>query len=76
MKENVDHPSHYQAKNYECIDVMIDVFGEEAVKNFMVINAFKYIWRMNRKNGVEDAEKAVWYLNRYVKLEKGDDSDA
>ena len=70
------NPSHYKTGKYECIDVMIEVFGVEAVKNFMVINSFKYIWRMNRKNGVEDAEKAVWYLNRYVKLEKGDDSDA
>lgn len=76
MADNVNRPAHYAVGKYECIDVMIEVFGVEAVKNFMVINSFKYIWRMNQKNGVEDAEKAVWYLNRYVKLEKGDDSDA
>lgn len=76
MADNVNHPSHYKLEKYECIDVMIEIFGVEAVKVFCQLNAFKYCWRMNRKNGVEDAEKAVWYLNRYIKLEKGDDNDA
>ena len=31
--ENVNHPAHYQGKN-ECIDVMIAMFGIEAVKHF------------------------------------------
>jgi hypothetical protein len=25
---------------------------------------------MERKNGTEDAEKAIWYLKKYLKLEK------
>ena len=57
----VNHPKHYDGK-YECIEVMRDVFGEDAVKSFCILNAFKYIWRHNKKNGTEDLKKAKWYL--------------
>lgn len=63
--DNVNHPSHYTGK-YECIDVMQDVFGNEATDNFCLCNAFKYIWRARKKNGLEDVKKAVWYLNKYI----------
>lgn len=68
--DNVNHPAHYETGKYECIDVMQEVFGTEAVKHFCQCNAFKYVYRMNRKNGTEDAQKAIWYLNKYVELEK------
>lgn len=63
--DNVNHPSHYTGR-YECIDVMQDVFGNEATDNFCLCNAFKYIWRARKKNGLEDVKKAVWYLTRYI----------
>lgn len=69
MPDNVNHPAHYEVGKYECIDVMREVFGDEAVKHFCQCNAFKYVWRMNRKNGIEDARKAIWYLNKYCELE-------
>lgn len=71
MSDNVNHPAHYEVGKYEAIDVMREVFGDEAVKHFCQCNAFKYVWRMNRKNGIEDAEKAVWYLKKYCELETG-----
>lgn len=64
--DNVNHPSHYAEGKYECIDVMQDVFGNEATDNFCLCNAFKYIWRAHKKNGLEDVKKAVWYLNKYI----------
>lgn len=67
--EAVDHPSHYNQGKYECIDVMIDVFGVEDVKAFCKLNAFKYNWRSKQKNGVEDIKKAKWYLEKYIELE-------
>lgn len=72
MGDNVNHPSHYNGK-YECIEVMEGVFGKEAVKDFCLLNAFKYIWRCRKKNGTEDVEKAVFYLNKLLKL--GGDND-
>ena len=71
---NVNSPSHYATGKYECIDVMIESLGAEAVKGFCLCNAFKYIYRTGRKNGLEDIEKADWYLRKYIELAK-EDSD-
>ena len=65
---NVEHPKHYQGQKYECIDVMRDVFGEESVDKFCQLNAFKYLWRADKKNGKEDIAKAQWYLAKYKEL--------
>lgn len=62
------NPEHYRTGKYECIEVMEEVFGVDAVKNFCLCNAFKYLYRTNRKNGIEDLKKARWYINRYLKL--------
>lgn len=66
----VNHPSHYETGQFECIDVMIETQGIEAVKYFCQCNAFKYLYRAKRKNGLEDMKKAIWYLNKYVELEE------
>ena len=73
MAENVNHPSHYETGKFECIEVMQEVFGTEAVQNFCVCNAFKYLYRHRRKNGKEDIEKARWYINKYLELEEKDE---
>ena len=68
MSDPVNHPAHYETGKYQCIDVMIEVFGVEAVTIFCRLNAFKYNWRSERKGGREDIEKAVWYLRKYLEL--------
>lgn len=68
--DNVNHPSHYRAGDYECIDVMLAVKGLEKVKNWCECNTFKYIWRDDKKNGLEDMEKARWYLDKYMELSR------
>lgn len=73
MADNVSHPSHYETGKFECIEVMQEVFGTEAVQNFCVCNAFKYLYRHRRKNGKEDIEKARWYINKYLELEEKDE---
>lgn len=70
MTEAVNHPEHYASGKYECFDVMRDVFGEDAVRDFCLLNAFKYIWRADRKNGTEDIKKAIWYLTELTKEQK------
>ena len=67
--DNVNHPKHYNVGNFECIEVMENVFGCEAVMNFCLCNAFKYMFRCEHKqNKHEDIEKAVWYLNKWISL--------
>ena len=68
----VNRPEHYTSGKYECIDVMEDNFGTDAVENFCMCNAFKYIFRAQRKNGVEDLKKAIWYLNKIIEIEERD----
>lgn len=65
--DNVNHPAHYQGKN-ECIDVMLAMFGVEAVKHFCMCNAYKYRFRAGMKNGAEDIEKAEWYESKLIEL--------
>ena len=71
--DNVNHPAHYATVKYESIDGMVETQGTDAVKNFCICNAFKYIYRHKMKNGVEDIKKAIWYLNKYVELEENND---
>lgn len=70
MTDNVNHPAHYETGKFECIEVMLETQGVEAVLNFCQCNAFKYLYRAKRKNGLEDMKKAVWYLNKYIELKE------
>ena len=70
--DNVNHPSYYETGKIECIDVMLETQGEESVKAFCICNALKYLYRHKRKNGVEDVEKARWYIDKYLEIEKVD----
>lgn len=68
IHSNVDHPAHYNQGGIECIDAMVSAYGREAVQSFCIINAFKYLWRAEKKNQVEDIDKAIWYLDKYKAL--------
>ena len=70
---NVDHPNHYQSESgLEVIDVIkaftSELLGEEA---FCIGNAIKYVCRYSKKNGVEDLEKAKWYIDRAISVREG-----
>lgn len=64
----INHPRHYESGQYECFDVMIETQGKDAVMDFCICNAFKYIYRFRNKGGDEDIKKANWYLSRYLEL--------
>lgn len=50
---------------------MEEVFGADALKNYCLIAAFKYLWRCDRKGKkTEDIEKARWYLDKFIELEE------
>lgn len=64
--EKVNHPSHYQKDGKECIEVMLELYGIQAVINFCELNAFKYRWRAGLKTGESaevDLKKAQWYAD-------------
>ena len=65
-EEKVDHPAHYNAGEMEVIDV-IDGLG--CTEGFCVGNIIKYVSRYKHKNGVQDLEKAKWYIDYLIKKE-------
>lgn len=68
----VSHPSHYQtASGLEAIDV-IEAFtdGLNGIEAVDTGNAIKYILRWKHKNGVQDIEKAIWYLTHLLSVLK------
>lgn len=61
-KEMVDHPSHYQGKRFEVIDII-----EDYDLGFNLGNAIKYILRAGHKDEyTQDLKKAIWYLEREI----------
>lgn len=69
----VNHPSHYTQGGIECIEALkaatTGLVGIEAV---CTANAIKYLWRYKRKNGVQDLEKAKFYIDYLIKHLKGE----
>lgn len=61
----VNHPAHYTAhpSGVECIQITEHM-------SFCLGNAVKYLWRADLKNGVEDLEKARWYISREIERRK------
>ena len=63
----IEKPSHYnEGRKYETIEVI-----EDWNLGYHLSNALKYLSRYNRKgDGIQDLKKAVWYINRKIKLEE------
>ena len=62
--EAVDHPKHYTGhpSGVECIAITEHM-------SFCLGNAFKYIWRCDlKKDAIKDLKKAIWYIEREIKL--------
>lgn len=66
----VNHPPHYNQGGLECIDVIAAMLGPEGTKDYCIGNVQKYIFRHKNKNGIEDLEKAQWYLNYRINMEE------
>lgn len=70
--DNVNHPAHYTAGSIECIEALeAATTGLAGVEAFCTANAIKYLWRWKRKNGAEDLNKAIWYINHILSRLEG-----
>lgn len=66
-KDSVNNPPHYTThpSGVECIEIAEHF-------SFCIGNAIKYCWRADEKDSdIEDLRKAVWYLQREIKLRGG-----
>lgn len=74
----VNRPPHYTAGGIECIEAIEASMTDEAYKGFLKGQVMKYVWRYEKKfDGIEDLEKAQWYLSALIKKLKkeGDASE-
>ena len=69
----VNSPAHYTKSGIETIDI-IESVTDDGFESYLQGNILKYLCRYKYKNGVEDLEKARWYLNRLIKT-IGEDED-
>ncbi len=69
-KEKVNHPMHYGGENdtYETIKVI-----EAWEMDFIEGNILKYLRRYKKKNGLEDLQKSLWYLEYLINKYKSND---
>ena len=72
MDENVpdmvNHPQHYTQGGLECIDALkAATGGKRGIEAVCVANVIKYLWRYEKKNGIEDVRKAKFYIERLLK---------
>lgn len=65
----VNHPAHYTGGKMECIDI-VDVMTEDkqGLEAFCTGNIVKYLYRYNKKGGVEDVKKAEWYFKKLIEV--------
>ena len=68
----VQKPAHYnQNGTMECIEAIEALITTMDQKYAYHAGAIlKYLWRFEYKNGLEDLEKAEWYLKRLIKKYK------
>lgn len=69
MSDSVNHPSHYTFGSVECIEAIHSALGDDGFAAYCQGNAMKYLWRHRRKGGLEDLEKAKWYIDRMIETE-------
>ena len=70
----VNNPPHYNKYGVECIEAIQSATGE-GYEYYLQGNIIKYLWRYRYKNGVQDLEKAQWYLSRLIEIKNQQEKD-
>lgn len=65
----VDHPLHYNQGGIEAIEYIEDSLGD-GYSYYLEGSMKKYIHRWRYKAGLEDLQKAEWYLVRLIENEQ------
>ena len=73
IMDMVNSPPHYNKAGIETIDA-IKAMTDDGFEYYLQGNIMKYLWRYRYKNGVEDLEKALWYLKKLINVVEKDAS--
>ena len=70
VDDPINNPAHYNEGNIETIDYIVDVLGKFDAIHYCHGNVLKYtstrLWTKGKP--IQDAKKAVWYLNKMIEL--------
>ncbi|UTI41084.1 DUF3310 domain-containing protein [Niallia sp. RD1] len=71
----INKPSHYHKNGIDVNGYLEQHFPKEGEftvsEGFYIGNVLKYTSRYKYKNGLEDLEKAMYYLSKLIDIEKG-----
>ena len=72
QEDPINNPAHYNNGAIETIDYIVDVLGKHEAMAYCQGNIIKYtgsrLWTKGKP--IQDAQKAVWYLNKLIELMK------
>jgi len=66
----VTKPAGYNQYSLETIDAIQGQCTPDEYRGYLKGNAFKYLARYRKKGGVQDLQKAAWYVNRLASYEE------
>ena len=69
IMDMVNHPPHYNQAGIEALDAILAATNEGS-EYYLQGNIIKYLWRYRYKNGSQDLEKALFYLEKMIKVVK------
>ena len=69
IMDMVNHPPHYNKAGIETIDAIMAATNQNK-EGYLQGNVIKYIWRYNYKGGLQDLQKAEWYLKKLIEVYK------
>lgn len=67
------NPSYYDSQDgsdIDCLRAQTAMLGVERMVGYHAGNVAKYLWRWERKNGIEDLRKAIKHIEFLVALEQ------
>lgn len=67
----INKPEHYHLGGIDAIEILETKFGPIMSKGFFLGNVIKYVLRYQQKGGIEDLEKAKFYLDALIRNERG-----
>lgn len=62
------NPDHYKQGSVECIDAIESALTPDEFRGYCKGNVLKYTWRERHKQQATALRKAMWYLERLVKV--------
>lgn len=68
-------PSYYHNGSIDVIKFGEENFAKDELKGFYRMNVLKYVTRFDRKNGLEDLDKAGYYLDKLKEIAKEENDD-